>query len=81
MKNPKVSIVVPIYNCEKSLIRCLTSIKSQTFEDWECILINDGSTDHSGDVCEAFVVQDKRFKVIHKYNSGPGDCRNLGIYL
>lgn len=81
MKNPKVSIVVPVYNCEKSLIRCLTSIKSQTFEDWECILINDGSTDHSGDVCEAFVVQDKRFKVIHKYNSGPGDCRNLGIYL
>ena len=81
MKSPKISIIVPIYNCEKSLIRCLTSIKSQTFEDWECILINDGSTDHSGDVCEAFVVQDKRFKVIHKYNSGPGDCRNLGIYL
>lgn len=81
MKSPKISIIVPIYNCERSLTSCLSSIKFQTFEDWECVLINDGSTDRSGAICESFAVQDKRFKVIHKYNSGPGDCRNLGIYL
>ena len=81
MSSPKLSIIVPIYNAEAYLEKCLTSIQNQSFSDWECILIDDGSTDHSYSICESFEVKDKRFKFIHKYNSGVSDTRNLGLYL
>lgn len=77
----KLSIVVPVYNSEKYLEKCLTSIQNQDLTDWECILIDDGSTDRSGAICDYFSVKDNRFKVIHKYNEGPGQARNLGIFL
>lgn len=77
--NVKVSIVVPIYNAEKYLNRCIDSIRSQTLKDIEIILINDGSTDSSGDICEKLAKQDMRIKVSHKKNGGVGSARNLGI--
>lgn len=77
----KLSIVVPVFNAEKTLEACLTSILEQDLKDWECFLINDGSTDRSSHICETFAVKDSRFKVVHKYNEGPAVTRNLGIYL
>lgn len=81
MTMPKLTIIVPIYNSEKYLDKCLTSIKNQTLTDWECILIDDGSKDKSFSICEHYELLDSRFKAIHKYNSGVADTRNLGIYL
>lgn len=77
----KLSIIVPVYNTESFLEKCLNSIINQDISDWECFLIDDGSTDRSGAICEAFSVKDPRFKVIHKFNSGVSDTRNLGLYL
>jgi len=76
---PKISIVVPVYNVEKCLCQCLDSIMIQKFADWECILINDGSSDGSGKICDEYEQKDKRFKVIHKDNAGPSVARNAGI--
>lgn len=81
MSSPKLSIIVPIYNAEKYLEKCLDSIRSQRFTDWECFLIDDGSTDRSFAICESFEVKDPRFKAIRKYNSGVSDTRNLGLHL
>lgn len=78
---PKVSIVVPVYNCEKFVGRCLDSIVRQTYPDWECIVIDDGSKDKSGEICDGFARKDKRFKVVHKPNGGVGAARNDGINL
>ena len=78
---PMVSIVVPVYNCEKFVGRCLDSIIKQTYPDWECIAIDDGSIDKSGEVCDGFARQDKRFRVIHKLNGGVSAARNDGINL
>lgn len=66
------SIIVPVYNVENYLKRCLDSIKAQTYADYEAILIDDGSLDESGSICDAYVEQDNRFKVIHKENGGAG---------
>ena len=76
---PLVSIVVPVYNVEKYLQRCLDSIKNQSFSNFECILINDGSTDKSGKICDDYCKKDSRFKVIHKQNAGVSAARNDGI--
>lgn len=78
---PVVSIIVPVYNAEKTIGRCIESILSQTFRDFELILLDDGSTDSSGAVCDGFAVEDDRIRVIHKENSGVSDTRNLGITL
>jgi glycosyltransferase involved in cell wall biosynthesis len=69
---PKVSVIVPIYNNEKYLEQCLNSICSQTLEDIEIILVNDGSTDSSPAICDKFAQKDNRIKVIHKENAGLG---------
>lgn len=74
-----VSIVIPVYNVMKYLNGCLESIKAQTYEDWECILIDDGSTDNSGYICDEYSERDSRFKVFHIPNGGVGNARNLGI--
>lgn len=74
-----VSIIVPVYNVKKYLQRCLDSIILQTYVDWECLLINDGSTDGCGDICEEYANRDKRFRVFHKQNSGVGSARNVGL--
>lgn len=77
----KLSIIIPIYNAERFLEKCLKSILAQDISDWECFLIDDCSTDRSSTICDYFAVKDSRFKVIHKFNEGPGATRNLGIYL
>ena len=74
-----ISVVVPIYNVERYLQRALDSIRSQTYKDWEAILVDDGSTDNSGQIAEEYAQCDHRFKVIHKPNGGLSDARNAGI--
>lgn len=75
----KVSIVVPICNVEKYLRQCLDSIANQTLKDIEVILVNDGSKDSSGAICDEYVAKDSRFKVIHKVNTGYGNSMNVGF--
>ena len=80
MENPKVSIIVPVYNVEKYLAECLDSILSQTFTDFECILVNDNSPDKSPDICDEYAKKDKRIKVIHKKkNEGLPQARKTGF--
>lgn len=75
----EISIIVPIYNTAKTLLKCLTSISQQTFPDFEVILIDDGSKDNSGIICDKFISNDSRFKVIHKKNEGVAIARQTGI--
>lgn len=77
----KLSIIVPVYNSEKYIEKCLESILSQDLNDWECFLIDDGSSDKSGAICDFYSIKDSRFKVIHKYNGGVSEARNLGLTL
>ena len=76
---PKVSIIVPVYNTEKYLARCIDSILAQTFTDFELILVNDGSKDNSGKICDEYAQKDSRIVVIHKENGGVSSARNKGI--
>jgi Glycosyl transferase family 2. len=78
---PLVSIIVPIYNSEKTLGRCIESILNQTYKDFELILLNDGSTDDSGRICDMYASQDIRVHVVHKENTGVSDTRNQGIAM
>ena len=77
----KLSIIIPVYNNEFKLFRCLESIENQLFQDWECIIIDDGSKDRSYEVAETFSIKDNRFKAIRKFNQGPSVARNIGLYL
>lgn len=79
--NPKVSIIIPIYNAEKHLRRCVDSVLKQDFEDFELILMNDGSRDSSGMICDAYAEKDERVRVVHKENSGVSDTRNQAMTL
>lgn len=74
-----ISVIIPIYNVEKYLNQCIDSIISQTFRDIEVILVDDGSTDNSPKICDAYARQDDRVKVIHQKNGGPSSARNAGI--
>lgn len=76
---PKVSIIVPVYKAEKYLHQCIDSILSQTFSDWECILVDDGSPDRSGAICDEYVQKDARIHVIHKENGGVSSARNVAL--
>lgn len=76
---PLLSIIIPVYNVEKYLSRCLQSIVEQTFKEFEVILINDGSKDNSKEICEEFCLHDSRFKLINQENKGAGCARNKGI--
>jgi glycosyltransferase involved in cell wall biosynthesis len=75
----KVSIIVPIYNVEKYLEKCLNSLINQTLTDIEIILVNDGSTDNSGKIADSYAANDKRIKVIHQKNAGLSSARNAGL--
>ncbi len=79
MESPKISIIVPVYNIASYLERCIQSIIQQTFTDFECILINDGSTDLSGELCDKLAQIDERIIVLHKKNGGVSAARNLGL--
>ncbi len=76
-----ISVIVPVYNVEKYLKKCIKSIMSQSYTNLEIILINDGSTDNSGKICDELKEQDKRIKVIHKSNGGLSDARNAGLKI
>lgn len=76
---PPISIIVPVYNAIKYLHCCVDSILAQTFLDFELLLINDGSTDNSGAICDEYVTKDQRVRVFHKTNGGALSARNLGL--
>lgn len=76
---PKISVIVPVYNTEKYLHRCIDSILSQTFTDFELLLIDDGSKDKSGAICDEYAEKDSRVKVFHKENGGVSSARNAGL--
>ncbi len=76
---PTVSIIVPVYNAEASIRRCVDSILGQQFTDFELLLVDDGSKDGSGAICDAYAAADSRVRVFHKENSGVSDTRNRGI--
>lgn len=78
MKN-MVSVIVPVYNCESFLKKCISSIINQSYTDLEIILVDDGSTDNSGMICDSFREKDSRIRVIHKENGGVSAARNAGI--
>lgn len=79
MKLPKISVIVPVYNAALFLDKCVASILSQSFKDFELLLIDDGSRDESGTLCEEYAQKDARVKVYHKENGGVSSARNLGI--
>ena len=74
-----ISVIVPVYNVEKYLRRCVESIMSQTYKEIEILLIDDGSTDDSGRICDDLAIKDRRIHVFHKENGGVSSARNLGI--
>ncbi|MBR3148511.1 MAG: glycosyltransferase [Alphaproteobacteria bacterium] len=76
---PKISVIIPMYNVEKYLKRCLDSVQNQTFQDWQAICVDDGSPDKSGEIAEEYASRDKRFVVLHKKNGGLSDARNAGM--
>lgn len=77
--NDMVSIIVPVYNVQKFLPDCLDSIRGQTYQNWECILVDDGSTDNSGKICDEYADYENRFVVIHKENGGISSARNAAL--
>lgn len=79
MKFPKITVIVPVYNVAELLPRCIDSLLNQKFTDYELLLIDDGSTDGSGVICDEYVQKDNRLKVIHKQNEGVSKTRNRGI--
>ena len=79
MPQELISIIVPIFNTEKHLHQCLDSILSQSYGNFECLLINDGSTDASASICREYVAKDARFRYFEKENGGVSSARNLGI--
>ena len=76
---PLISVIVPVYNVEKYLKKCVNSICNQTYENLEIILIDDGSTDNSGLICDELSCKDNRIVVIHQNNGGQATARNMGL--
>lgn len=77
--NPKISVIVPVYKAEKYLNRCVDSILAQTFTDFEVLLIDDGSPDRSGEICDEYAKKDVRIHVYHQQNCGAGAAREFGV--
>lgn len=75
----KISVIIPVYNTEHYLPRCIESILAQTFTDFELLLIDDGSKDNSGRICDEYAAKDSRIRVFHKKNGGVSSARNLGL--
>ena len=75
----RFAVIVPVYNVEQYLEKCILSILNQSYRDFELILIDDGSTDRSGEICDVYCSKDSRIKVIHQNNSGLSNARNKGI--
>ena len=75
----KVSVIIPVYNAENDIIKCVNSVKNQTYPYWEVILIDDGSEDQSGNICDEYARNDERIITVHNQNSGVSSSRNCGI--
>lgn len=78
---PKISVIIPVYNVEQYITACIESVIDQTYRDWELILIDDGSLDNSGSICDILALRDKRINVVHKVNEGVSATRNLGLKM
>lgn len=78
-QSPKISIIVPVYKVEQYLPKCIDSILAQTYPNWELLLIDDGSPDNSGKICDEYAQKDERIRVFHKENGGVSSARNLGL--
>ncbi|GLU52715.1 glycosyl transferase [Dyadobacter frigoris] len=78
-KQTKISVIVPVYNVQNFINKCIESILNQSFTEFELILINDGSTDNSGTICDEYAEKDPRIKVFHKSNQGVSSARNVGV--
>ena len=81
MNNPKISIIVPVYNVKNYLKRCVETLTQQTLKEIEIILVDDGSTDSSGKLCDTLAKKDSRIKVIHQKNQGLSEARNNGMKI
>lgn len=80
IKNEKlISVIIPVYNIEKYIFKCLSSVASQKYTNLEIIVVDDGSTDNSGEICDMFAAGDNRIKIIHQKNAGLSAARNAGI--
>lgn len=77
--NEKISVIIPVYNCEKYLNKCVDSVLNQTYTNYEIILIDDGSTDRSSEICDKYEKVSKKVKVLHQKNSGVSQARNNGV--
>ena len=75
----KISMIVPVYQVEKYIAQCIESVLNQTFSDFELILIDDGSKDNSGAICDSYAAKDDRIIVIHTKNNGAATARNIGL--
>ena len=78
---PLVSVIVPVYNAAGYLERCIESILRQTWQNFELILVDDGSTDESGQICDRYALKDNRVRVFHKENGGVSSARNYGLLM
>lgn len=74
-----ISIIIPVYKVENSIVKCIDSVLSQTYINWELLLVDDGSPDNSGKICDKYAKQDFRIKVFHVENGGPSNARNVGL--
>ena len=78
---PEISIIIPVYNSATYLRQCIDSILAQSFSDFELLLVDDGSSDGSGGICDEYAAKDSRIKVFHQQNAGVGAARNLGMEM
>ena len=81
MEGIRISIVVPVYNCEKYIGNCLNSIENQSYKNLEVVMVNDGSTDNSGQICKEYAARDSRFVYLEQQNSGASASRNRGVEI